>query len=76
MSMTKAGMARSKLLIAFLTGCTFPLAFAPYALYPIAWLPLAILWLLWEGEKPRSAARQGFFWGTGVSYYNGNARTT
>jgi apolipoprotein N-acyltransferase len=66
MAMTNAGMARSKLLIAFLTGCTFPLAFAPYALYPIAWLPLAILWLLWEGEKPRSAARQGFFWGTGV----------
>lgn len=66
MAMTDAGIARSKLTLAFLSGCSFPLAFAPLALHPLAWLSLAILWLLWEGETPRTAARLGFSWGAGA----------
>ena len=66
MAMTTAGIARSKLAVAFLSGCSFPLAFAPLGLYPLAWLSLALLWLLWDGETPRIAARLGFSWGAGA----------
>jgi apolipoprotein N-acyltransferase len=66
MAMSDAGIARSKLILAFLSGCSFPLAFAPFALYPLACLSVAILWLLWDEATPRIAARLGFAWGTGA----------
>ncbi|MGI9264314.1 MAG: apolipoprotein N-acyltransferase [Gammaproteobacteria bacterium] len=66
MGITTPEARPGRLVLAFLAGCSFPLAFAPVAIYPFAILALAVLWLLWEGATPATAARIGFIWGAGA----------
>jgi apolipoprotein N-acyltransferase len=58
--------ARARRGIAFGLGILLPLAFAPFGIYPLAPLCLAGLFLLWEGERPRAAAGQAFWFGFGA----------
>jgi len=51
---------------AFGLGLLLPLAFAPFDLHPLAPLCLAGLFALWEGERPREAAVQAFWFGFGA----------
>jgi apolipoprotein N-acyltransferase len=57
---------RARRWAAFGLGVLLPLAFAPFGIYPIAPLCLAGLFLLWEGETPRVAAAQAFWFGFGA----------
>lgn len=66
MGITTSDATPGRLILAFLAGCSFPLAFAPAEIYPFAVLSLAVLWLLWEGATPAVAARIGFTWGAGA----------
>jgi len=57
---------RARRWVAFSLGVLLPLAFAPFGIYPVAPLCLAGLFLLWEGETPRAAAGQAFWFGFGA----------
>ena len=52
--------------LAALAGAATTFAFAPFGFVVLAVLGPAILFLLWEGAKPRTAARTGFAWGAGL----------
>jgi len=44
-------------------GLLLPLAFAPFGIYPLALILPALLFVAWEGQRPREAAWRGFFFG-------------
>ncbi len=51
--------------LAFATGCTTVVAFAPFNLFPLAIICLAILFRTWRDLTPKQAARVGFSFGFG-----------
>ena len=55
--------------LAGIAGLLLPLTFAPFHLYALAPLLIAVLFLTWEGQPPREAARRGF--GFGFAAYAG-----
>jgi apolipoprotein N-acyltransferase len=67
-------MARwTQTVLSLVAGALLALAFAPFSLYPVAVLSLAILFILWDGTKPKEAAWIGWifglgFFGMGVSW--------
>jgi apolipoprotein N-acyltransferase len=59
-------MLHYRRLIAVAAGAATSFAFAPYDFYFLAWLGPALLFLLWEYEPPREAARTGFWFGAAL----------
>jgi apolipoprotein N-acyltransferase len=55
-----ARLARHGSLIALIAGAGTSFAFAPYGLWYLGWIGPAALFLLWEYEAPRDAARTCF----------------
>jgi apolipoprotein N-acyltransferase len=53
-------------LIAAIAGAGTAFAFAPYGLSFLGWIGPAVLFLLWEYEAPRDAARTGFWFGAAL----------
>jgi apolipoprotein N-acyltransferase len=49
-----------------LSGLLLPMAFAPLQWWPLAPLCLAVLFLCWQTDDARLAARKGFLFGAGV----------
>ena len=63
-------LARRGQWLAAPAGAALALAFAPAALVPLAFLCPAVLFLLWQGATPRSAAWRGFLF-TGGTFLAG-----
>jgi len=61
-----ARLARRGSLIALVAGAGTSFAFAPYGLSFLGWIGPAVLFLLWEYEAPRDAARTGFWFGAAL----------
>jgi len=61
-----ARLARRGSLIAMIAGAGTSFAFAPYGLWYLGWIGPAVLFLLWEYEAPRAAARTGFWFGAAL----------
>jgi len=53
-------------LAASVSGLLLPLAFAPLQWWPLAPLGLGVLFLCWQTDDARQAARKGFLFGAGV----------
>ena len=49
--------------LAAVLGLFLPLAFAPFGIYPIALILPALLFVTWDGQRPREAAWRGFAFG-------------
>lgn len=52
--------------LAFLIGCSLPLAFAPFSFFPMAIIALALLFMLWQNISPHLAFWRGLFFGIGM----------
>lgn len=52
--------------LALMAGMALPLAFSPFNYFPVALISLALLFLTWQADDYRFAARRGFLFGLGM----------